>query len=195
MSYLTVNDLKAYLNITESTDDNLLVTLIAAAQKAVESHTRRVFEASADAIRYFTVGVDTDGATLLLDRDLCAITSIITNADSTSPITLATTEYFTKPRNHTPYYEIVIAGSSGQSWRYASDAEAGIKVTGKWAYSLTAPADIVQACRRLAGYAYKQRDAQVFDVTAFPDQGQIIIPKGMPQDVKILLAPYIRVTL
>jgi len=192
MTYTTGADLKTYLGITTATDDALLTALIASAQAAIDNHTRRTFEAAADTIRYFTVGVDTEGGILLLDRDLCAITSIINNNDGTSPETLLTTQYTTMPRNNTPYWGIRLLTSPGKYWRYTSDAEAGIKITGKWAYSTTPPADIVQACRRLAGYYYKQRDAQVFDVTSIPEQGAMVIPQGIPKDVKLLLDSYVR---
>lgn len=192
MTYTTVADVKAYLGLKTAVDDALLASLVASAQKAIETHTRRVFESSADSIRYFSPGIDSQGARLLLDRDLCAITSIITNADGTSPVTLTTAQYFTLPRNNTPYWGIEIAQSSSQSWRYSSDVQAGIKITGKWAYSLTAPADIVQACLRLAGYYYRQKDAQVFDTTSIPEQGVMVIPQGIPKDVKLLLEPYVR---
>ena len=36
-----------------------------------------------------------------------------------------------------------------------------------------APDDIKQACVRLTAYLYRQRDSQVFDVTAIPDAGVI----------------------
>lgn len=193
MAYLTNTDLKTYLNVTGSTDDTLLTTLIAAAQKAVENYARRVFEAASDSDRYFTVGVDTDGSTLMLDRDLCAITKVYVCADGASPVQFAASDYYTRPRNQAPYYEIVIASTSSQYWRYSSTPVGAIKVTGKWAYSTSAPADIVHATKRLAGYIYRQRDAQVFDVTA--TELGLIIPHGMPVDVKQLLDPYIRATL
>ena len=195
MTYLAGAELKTYLGISLSSDDPLLTTLIAAAQAGIDSYAHRTFETAADAIRYFDVGADTVGDTLYLDMDLHTITSIITNADGASPITLATTEYFTLPRNGPPYHAIKIAGSSGKYWRYTSDSQAGIKITGKWVYSLVPPADIKMACLRWAGYLYKLRDSQVFDVTSIPEMGQMIIPKGMPQDVKILLDPYIRARL
>ena len=194
MSYLTVNDLRAYLNIEGSVDDGLLSTLVSAAQKAVESYTRRLFEATADTTRYFTVGVDTNGAMLYLDRDLCSITTLTNNADGTGEV-LTTSHYTTVPRNETPYYAIKLLTSAGKYWRYTTSAENGITLAGRWAYSITPPLDIVQATRRLAGYYFKQRDAQVFDVTAMPDMGQILIPKGIPADVKQLLNPYIRAAL
>jgi hypothetical protein len=68
----------------------------------------------------------------------------------------------------------------------------GIEVVGKFAYSTSAPNDIVHATERLVGYYYRQKDSQVFDVTAIPDAGVLMIPQGIPADVKLLLKPYVR---
>ena len=76
MSYVTVAEVKTYLNVTGTTDDALLAQLIDSAQKAIETHTGRVFESTADATHYFTVGEDTDAKLLFLDADLCQITSM-----------------------------------------------------------------------------------------------------------------------
>jgi hypothetical protein len=105
--------------------------------------------------------------------------------------TIPSTDYITMPRDETPYYGIKIKTSSDYDWDYSDDPEDAIAITGKWAYSETAPDDIKHACLGLAGYYYKQRDAQVFDTTAIPEQGVIQIPQGLPADVKIILDPYV----
>jgi hypothetical protein len=137
------------------------------------------------------VGIDTDGLELLFDEDIYTITTVVTDADGDAD-TIPSTEYVTMPRNKTPYYGIKILGSSDYYWDYTDDPEGGIEITGRWAYSSEAPNDIAQACSRWAAYLYKQRDSQVFDVTAIPSAGVIEIPKGIPADVKILLDPYVR---
>lgn len=193
MAYTTVADLKAYLGISVSSDDILLTSLIARAQAAIDAYCSRTFEASTDTTRYYTVGVDTDGDMLHLDRDCAAITTVKTNADATSPTTLtAATDYITHPRSDTPYYAIQLLGSSNYSWTYTNNPENGITVTGKFAYSTSAPASIVHACIRLAAYFYRQKDAGVYDTTAIPDAGIIQVPQGIPRDVQLLLAPYVR---
>lgn len=192
MAYTSVAQVKLYLDISETDDDQLLGDLIDYAQKAIDGYTGRSFEASADSTRYFTVGVDTEGRMLYLDEDLADITSVITDADATSPTTLATTDYITHPRNRTPYHAIEILGSSNNSWEYTDDPEGGISVTGKWAWSETAPNDIIHACNRLTAYYYRQKDAGVFDTTAIPDAGIIQIPQGIPRDVQLILNPYRR---
>jgi len=203
--YCTLTDLKTYLGITgtagtgtgttgdETGDDALLTDLLASAQTLIDRHCGRTFEAAADATRYYTVGVDTIGRTLFLDRDLCQITSVITNADADDGgTTLADADYTTRPRNETPYHAIVLRLSSDAVWEYTVDPEDGIAVTGRWAWSVTAPDDIVQACRRAAAWLYRQKDAQVFDVTAQVATGAVTIRQELPRDVRDLLEPYVR---
>jgi hypothetical protein len=189
MAYTTAALLKTYLGATGSGDDTLLTALIARAQSAIDHYTGRTFEASGDTTRKFTVGVDTDGNMLYFDEDCAAITTVKTNADDGSGgTTIAAAYYITYPRNRTPYYAIEILNT--YSWEYTTDAENGITVAGKWAYSTTAPDDIVHATIRLAAYFYRQKDAGVFDTTAIPDAGIIQIPQGIPRDVQLILNPY-----
>lgn len=192
MAYTTTANIKNYLGITGAADDILLASLIARAEQTIDSYCGRTFEAGADDTREFTVGEDTEGDTLYLDEDLCAITTVKTDADATTPITLATSEYVTIPRNRTPYHAIKILSSSTNTWTYTTNPENGVTITGRWAWSTTAPDDIVHACTRLAGYFYRQKDAGVFDITAIPDAGVIQVPQGIPRDVKIILDKYIK---
>jgi len=92
MSYCTVTDVKTYLNTTTAGDDLLIGDLIDSAQEAIDNYTHRTFEASADTTHYFDDdNLDGDGDTLILDGDLCAITSI-TNGDGD---TVTTSDYKT----------------------------------------------------------------------------------------------------
>jgi len=192
MAYIEKAELKYYKDIQGGTDDTLIDLLIASAQKYIERKTHRVFEASSDTTRYLNAARQVEGRTLYLDKDLCSITTITNNADGTSEV-IAAANYITKPRNETPYWAIKLKFNSGKYWRYTYDPEEGISIVGRWAYSTSPPDDIKQACRRLVAYLYKQRDSQVFDVSAMLGQGVLTIPKGIPVDVDVLLAPYIKV--
>ena len=195
MAYTTESAIRTYLGITTTGDAVLLATLISRAQAAIDTYTQRTFEHSTVGVtRYFTVGQDTYGRVLMLDADLSAIDAVITDADGT-PTTVSSTEYFIVPRSTKPYHEIRLLGSTTKSWTYTNNPENGVYITGKWSYSTVAPDDIVHACVRLTAYYFRQKDAQVFDVTAIPDAGVITMPQGMPADVKLLLAPYRRIVI
>jgi len=190
MAYCTNTLVKTYLAISGSGDDALLTSLIARAQAAIDRHCGRTFEAAADTTRKFTVGDDTDQEMLYLDEDLCAITTVTTDADGDADVLTVNTDYVTVPRNTTPYYALKILSSSDYYWTYTTEPENGITVLGRWAWSTAPPDDIVHACVRLAAYYYQQKDAQVFDTIAVPDAGVITIPAGIPADVKLILMPF-----
>jgi hypothetical protein len=190
MSYATVAQVKTYLGISAATDDALIADLLASASQAIDTLTHTTFAAQVNATRYFDSCDDVEGLTLMLDNDLCAIASI-TNGDGS---TVISGRYVTNPRNTVPYYSISLKVSYGLMWTADNngDSENAIAISGKWGYSQTPPPDIEQACLRLASYYYRQKDSQVFDVTATPELGQITIPQGVPPDVTRLIKPYIR---
>lgn len=196
MSYCSLADFKAYRGIATATttDDTLITTLLAAAQAMIDRHCHRTFEASADATKHFD-GVENvwgpGRRTLWLGgADLCAITSV-TNGDDTA---VAPTDYVTEPRNSTPYYALTLKASKGIVWTYEDDPENAIAIVGKWAYSVTAPADIAHACKRLAAYLYDQKDnAADLDRPMVINGNTTVLPARMPADVKDILAPYVRI--
>lgn len=189
MAYCAASDVKTYLGISGSGDDALLALLCTRAQAMVDAYTGRTFEASSNTDRKFDAVRDVEGAVLYLDADLASINTI-TNGDAT---TVTSGQYVTEPRTTTPYYAIRLKASAGVAWTYTTDPENAITISGKWAYSTTAPADIVHATIRWAAFLYRQKDAQVFDTTATPELGIITVPQGVPADVQKLLAPYTRI--
>ena len=190
MAYCTNALVKTYLGVSAAGDDDLIDDLIDRAQAAIDRHCGRTFEAAADTTRKFTVGDDTDQEMLYLDEDLCAITTVTTDADGDADVLTVNTDYVTVPRNTTPYYALKILSGSDYYWTYTTEPENGITVLGRWAWSTAPPDDIIHACVRLASYYYQQKDAQVFDTIAVPDAGVITIPAGIPADVKLILMPF-----
>jgi hypothetical protein len=178
-----------YLGISEVGDEVLIAQLIGRAQAAIDRHCNRTFEASANATRYFdAIGPHIVGRALYLDRDLCSVNSV-TNGDG---VAVSSTYYKTLPRNDTPYFALQMTTNSPYIWNYSVDWESAIAVSGKWAYSVEAPDDIVQAAVRLAAFYYRQKDAPLQDVTAI-EAGVVVKPLAFPDDVRALLAPYRRV--
>ena len=184
MGYASLADLTTYLGIDASTaDDALLTQFLARAQAAVDGICHRTFEATADSTRHYDYR-SVDNCALYLDADLCAVTSVV-NGDG---ITIGGAAYTTEPRNMTPWYALKLRAAVGLAWDgWNSD----IAVTGKWAYSLTAPADVQQATIRLAAWMYRQKDNTGGDAPMIA--GDVtILPARIPSDVEALLAPYLR---
>jgi hypothetical protein len=177
--YVTVAEMKDFLDIDSSTDDALISALISSAQSAINLHCHRVFEAQADTTRYFDAYFNVDGRVLMIDADLCAITSI--SIDGT---TLAADQYTTNPRNETPYYEIIIKRGSTFAWTDDNAAgdyepEDAIAVTGRWAYSTEADGSIEAATKLLTKYLYQGRDTSAADVVALAGSGVVTLNRGL----------------
>lgn len=189
MAYCTLAQVKEYLDISTASDDALISSLIMQAQKFIDTYCKREFEDTAgDVLRYFDAERDTVGDTLFLDADLAEITTI--NNGGTVLTAPPNGDYVTIPRNSPPYDRIRITCDNW--WCFTNCPEDAIEVTGKWVYSLVAPADITHACLRLTSFYYRQKDSQVFDTTTVVEAGVITIPPGLPPDVKRILDQYVR---
>lgn len=193
MAYATVAQVRAYMGLDVNDDDPLLESLLVRAQVAIEQYTHRVFEAASNTTKLFDAQLDTSDHYMVLDwtpygLDLCQIATV-TNGDGTS---VSASAYVTNPRNSTPWYGLRFKLNSGLYWTFDQDPENAISITGRWAYSVTAPTDIVHATVRMATYMYRQKDANTFDVTAIPGAGVIEVPQGIPRDVGKILEPYRR---
>lgn len=193
MAYASVALLKEYASIDADKDDALLYLSIARAQAMIDAYVGYSFEASADSTRYFDAdstrdGGHVDGRTLLFDTWCASITSV-TNGDGT---VVASTKYVTEPRNGSRHYGIKLLPSSGYAWEGQSDGdtEKAITIVGKWAYSTSAPADIIQTCLRLALWLYRGRDNSGDMDRPVLAEGVMILPGQMPADVVAVLDQY-----
>jgi hypothetical protein len=196
MAYIASSDVKAWSGVpdTDTADDAELALLIARAQKYIDEYTGRVFESTSDneQTRYFTAAIDVEGATLWLDKDLNSLGSngIIAGTD-----TLASTDYVTEPRSDKPYYALTLTDNTPEEWGNSNsdgDYENAIQISGQWAYSSAAPADIQYAALRLTKWYYKQ--GRLTDETAdrpiVLESGATVLPSQIPADVKEILDRY-----
>ena len=189
------------MGVTASTDDSLLSLCIDRAQHTIESYTNRTFEALTDTTRKYTPIIDRissglgysgdliDDYTIDTSYDLISITSI-TNGDGTA---VPTSAVVTMPLNFTPAWAVRIKQASGYFWTYTGSPEASVSITGRWGFSLTAPANIQQACLRLASNYYRQRDGSPdLSNSIISADGSTIVSSAMAQDVKAILNQYRR---
>ena len=197
MAYVDLAAVKAELNITSTDDDSLLRGYITVAQATIESNrpngTGRIFEASADTTKYLDAPDLPDGSPdgpsylLLLTPygDLCAITSIVNGDGATIP----DTAYVLEPRSATPWWGIRLKRNAGYTWTYDDSPEGAIAITGKWAYSTSAPTTIQRAALRLVVAMYRAKDSAGADNPIQTDQG-IILPQAQPKDVRQIIESY-----
>lgn len=193
MAYISVSDAKSYIGGLEGTGDDALIGLIIeGAEKFIETYTGRVFEVDADSTRTFDAIEDVFSRTLVLDMDLCSITTVVTDADDgASGTTITSAEYVTIPRNDAPYYAIKLLASSTNEWTYTDDPEAGIEITGKWGYSETPPYDIKAALKDIVKNIYRSRDANAD--TAILSSGMVITANDIPKLTLRTLQAYRRI--
>lgn len=185
MALLTVADLKAHLGISSSADDALLTAYIGAAQKAIETKTRRIFETVTET-RYF-------GPDRLIDRarlrvgDVLSVSAVV---DGTG-VSLTAGQYRLEPVGAATFSHIRALSGMGSAWIFNVDAL--VAVTGVWGFSSTPPADVVQACRQLSAWLYRQRNSSDdLDRPIISGDGVVLAPAGLPKGVMELISPYIR---
>lgn len=187
MSWPSLTTIKQYLGITTTNDDAVLQLLADQAKTKIETFCGRRFVAQSMTRTYDEAYVDlyVRGDRLYLDDDVISITQI-TNGNG---VIIDSADYVLEPVNMTPKAIIRLRGAN--AWIAWPDRD--IEIVGLWGYSTIPPLDVQHAYLRLIGYWYRQRDAQVYDVTAFPETGQLIVPKGMPPDIVQDLTPYRRI--
>jgi len=128
-SYCSLSDLKAYLNITASTDDALLQSMLDAATSRIDAQCARTFQAASDTTRYFDPTRDLIDDELMLDYDLSYLTSLSNGGE-----VVASTYLYHNPRNATPYYALGLKSTAPYSWTSAAEIENSIGIVGRWAY-------------------------------------------------------------
>jgi hypothetical protein len=196
MAYITLAQLKAALDISGVTEDSILTAFPARAQQFIDTYCHRTFEALSDTTRRFTPlrednggHVLNDGITLMLDEDLYSLTSI-TNGNGTN---VPTEAVVLMPYNTVPAAFIRIKQTLGYVWTYTGAPEQSIVVTGRWAYALTAPSDIVEATLTVAMTMYRQLSgAPAIDYVTASAEGFEITPSKIPSKVYQTLNAYRR---
>lgn len=185
MAIIQLQDLRTHIGIAGTANDALLQFFINSAQNAIETYTRRVFDASGTATRYYPDDPYTfSGQRLYLDSELLSVSELVNGNGGT----ISQSAYWLLPRNEPPYS--IIELKTNEIWNWNTDGE--VAVTGVWGYSATPPYAIQEACRELAVYYDKLKDVSTFDVAGPPEGPQMTVPRGMPKNVIDLLQPYRR---
>ena len=93
------------------------------------------------------------------------------------------------PEDGPPYWGCYLTDGA---WAYPT-----VTVNGKWGYSesTAVPEDIEMACLMLAKWLYDSKDQTNTNTAVITETGRVLLPKGLPNDVKALLDPYRKVVL
>lgn len=196
MSYITAADLRQYIGAVSTSDDTQLGFAAARAQQMIDTYCNRTFEAPADTTRYYNAldlryGGDVDAFSneLRLDVDLCQLTTVTNGNGEIIPNNFLVQ----LPTNFIPKYSIKIMMNTSYVWTYTGTPDMAISVLGRFAYSITAPADIVAACLALGKYIYKARTSTIETDRAVLSSDGIILPgKNIPDAITAQIEPYRR---
>lgn len=196
MSYITAADLRQYIGAVSTSDDTQLGYAAARAQQMIDTYCNRTFEALSDTTRYYNAldlryggDVDVFSNELRLDVDLCQLTSVTNGNSQVIPNNMLVL----LPTNFTPKYSIKIMMNTSYVWTYTGTPDMAISVVGRFAYSITPPADIVGACLALGKYIYKARTSTIDTDRAVLSSDGIILPgKNIPDAITAELNPYRR---
>jgi len=127
-SYCSITEVKSALEITATTDDDVILKISEAATKAIDNYTNRSFQAET-ATKYF------DGHIPLWVDDLLDITTIKTDedGDGTFENTLTvTTDYLLYPLNKYPKTKIELSVSP--TYGGFGVSKKGCEIAGLWGY-------------------------------------------------------------
>lgn len=166
--YATLTEIKNYLSISDSTDNDLLEDLIESASRSIDRIANRRFylDSSASARKYraysdIFVYTDDIGSTTGL------VVAIDTNGNGTYSTTLTLdTDFILDPLTAAslgrPYTQLTMV-SNTQTWPVfpgltQNGLRPGVQVTAKWGWP-SVPNDINMACLILAADLYKRKDA------------------------------------
>jgi hypothetical protein len=166
--YATLAEIKAYMSISDTTDDTLLENLVESASRSIDRIANRRFylDATASARLYraysnIFVFVDDIGTTSSL------VVAIDENGNGTYSKTLTlNTDYILDPLTsqslNRPFTQLTMV-SNTESWPIfpgltSNGLRPGVQVTARWGWP-SVPDDLNMACLILTADLYKRKDA------------------------------------
>lgn len=186
-NYASLQALLDYLSPTGALgtyNDGLLQDSLDQAESVINDYTRRNFAGTAGTIyvnRYSQRLAQNQA--MYLQNDLFSLTGLVNGDGQTIPVG----SVWLEPRNAGPPYRLVrLMSSYVFTWNTDSD----IVISGTFGFSTVPPAAISRATVRLAAWIFRLKDVGIGDVAGMSDSGEVMYPKGMPDDIKQQLAPY-----
>lgn len=210
MAYATAATLRTQINKTSTADDATLTTLISAAERNINRFCNRPdgFEAdsSASARRYAGSGKPYQFVDECVEITLVEVKDSATDTsyDSwTSADWIAARGDPEYPNyNETPYDLIIVDPTGDESiftsgkytvrggFRPITDVSRGVptvRITAKWGFSVSVPADISEACIMQAAIWYKELEGAMGPSLVNTELGQIVFQKPIHPSIKRIL--------
>lgn len=166
--YTTLNAMKAYLSISDSSDDSILETMVESASRSIDRIANRRFylDANATSRQYRAYNdvfayVDDIGTTSSL------VVAMDEDGDGTFETTLTLNTDFildplTAPSLGRPYTQLTMVNTT-YTWPifpglFSNGLRPGVQVTARWGWP-SVPDDIEMACQILTADLYKRKDS------------------------------------
>ncbi len=187
--YATLAELKARLQITDSSSDDELSAVLEGCSRAIDDYCgRRIY--AAPETRVFTA----EDPDCVFVGDLLSVTSLRTDEDGdrTYERTWAATDYDLGPDNAAldgrPYAWIETAPNGLYTF---PTQRRGVQITGSFGYASSTPVQIREACLILAARIHKRGEA-VFGVLGMPAVGTAVWIARTDPDVSSLLERFVK---
>jgi hypothetical protein len=168
---------------TETDADDVLQACIDNAESAIEQYTRRNFVGTHGTLfvnRYEQDSIRSNA--YWMNDDLFSLTALTLGDGQSVPLG----SIWLEPRQGPPYRIVRLKSAYVYTWNTDSD----MYVVGTWGYGTVAPDDVQQATLRYATHLYRQKDITPNDQLGFQEAGVQPMGRGMPDDIRYLLAPY-----
>ncbi|HEX7277784.1 MAG TPA: head-tail connector protein [Acidimicrobiales bacterium] len=190
ISYASIADLKAVLNIEDTDDDTPLQLALDAASSAIDAHCNRTFVAAGSATAR-TFSAD-DRCRVTVDDIYTTTGLVVSNGNVALPAAVA---YVSDGYELGP----VNAAAKGRPWTFLrhtagafSNITNAIVVTAKWGYAATVPVAVEQACMLQASRIFSRR-LSPFGIAGSPDLGsEVRLLARVDADVAVLLRSLVR---
>lgn len=189
--YIGLSDLKAYLKIDDSVDDQILEQIIEGASRTIDRIANRRFYLDTVATARTYRPANTERVQV---DDIGSTTGLVVKTSPDSTGTYQTTltlnqDYIVEPTNAAangrPYTSLTIVGSNGFSLPVSNWPQ--VQVTAKWGWP-SVPDDVVEATFILCADLYKRRDS-VGGVLGLSELGAIrMSPLG--RDIAAMVRAY-----
>lgn len=132
--YCSREQTKRAIPINGVTADRQIDRIIEAESRAIDRKLRRWFIPRTETRLYRFPARNQGGSHIWLDADLLSLTTLRSEAQNTTPTTIAATDYFLEPANEPPYNRIEIDLSSNSVFQAGDTPQRSISVLGSWGY-------------------------------------------------------------
>lgn len=193
--YVTVEELRNFLRISDSDDDTELDFAIAAASRAIDQDTSRQFGVVAAAEeRFYTGRWDRDRCRWIVEfDDLMSVSNFDAQVQDTDGVDVgAINDYFLEPRNAAqqarPWTHLVVKPDSAYKPTGLANE---VAITALWGWAAV-PDAVKQATLLQASRVFARRTSP-FGIAGSPDLGsELRLLARVDPDVAVALRPYRR---